>query len=128
LTLSGDDGASLRVRVVRTDWETIWRNLFANVLSAGAATRGGLLPKLLLHVERVRDPVTGEGAARFLLADDVPRPLTAEMIRGRAAERGLGVVADLVRRHEGIVDVVASPVPGYEKAVLVELPAIEEGS
>lgn len=125
-TTGASDTETLLVRVVRADWETIWRNLFANALAAGAATRPDVAPRLLLHVERVRDPVTGEGAARFLLADDVPRPLTAEMIRGRAAERGLGIVADLVRRHEGIVDVVAPPVPGYEKAVLVELPALEE--
>ena len=48
------------------------------------------------------------------------------MIRGRAAERGLGVVADLVRIHEGTVAVGPPPAPGYTKGIVLELPALED--
>jgi hypothetical protein len=52
------------------------------------------------------------------------------MIRGRAAERGLGLVADLVRRWDGSVDVVPPPVGavGCVKGILLEFPALESES
>jgi hypothetical protein len=123
------DGSSrgILVRVDRADWETIWRNLFANVVASGEETCPGRLPRLALRGDLERDAITGEALARFILADDIPRPLTAEMIRGRAAERGLGIVADLIRRNEGSVDVVAPP-QGAEhlsKGILIEVPALE---
>ena len=62
---------------------------------------------------------------RFVLYDADPRPLTADMIRGRAAERGLGVVADVVRRWDGAVDVVPGR-DGWTKGVAVEFPAVED--
>jgi len=49
------------------------------------------------------------------------------MIRGRAADRGWGVVADLVRKHEGTADVVAAPASGYCKGIVLEVPALERG-
>ena len=79
--------------------------------------------------ELLRDPVTGAPTARFILADNLPGALTAEMIRGRAADRGWGIVADLVRRHDGTADVGPAPAPGYGKGIVLELPALEpEGS
>jgi hypothetical protein len=110
---------ALTVRVDRSDWDTIWRNLFANALDAGAEVRLGVFAELM------RDPVTGTPVARFVLADDLPGALTSEMIRGRAADRGWGVVADLVRQHEGVVDVVPPPAPGYRKGIRIDLPALE---
>jgi len=117
-------GPEIAVRVDRADWETIWRNLFANALDAA-----GALPvsdvRLGVFAELRRDPVTGTLSARVVLADNVPRPLTAEMIRGRGADRGWGVVADLVRRHDGLADVGPSPAPGYLKGIVIEVPAVE---
>jgi Tfp pilus assembly protein PilF len=111
-------GRSVRVRVPEGDWATLWRNLFANALQA---------PRLALLAEERRDPVTGQALARFVLFDGDPRLLTAEMIRGRAAERGLGVVADLVRRWDGLVDV--TPGTGeFTKGVAVEFAAVEEAA
>jgi len=108
-------GRGVRVRVPEGDWSTLWRNLFANALRA---------PRLALLAEERRDPVTGQALARFVLFDGDPRLLTAEMIRGRAAERGLGVVADLVRRWDGLVDV--TPGTGeFTKGVAVEFAAVE---
>ena len=74
----------------------------------------------------MHEKATGLSLVRLVLFDADPRLLTSEMIRGRAAERGLGVVADIVRRHEGLVDVVPPPSDGsYTKGILVELPAVE---
>lgn len=110
-----EDGRRVRVRVPEGDWLTLWRNLFANALAA---------PRLALLAEERRDPVTGQALARFVLFDGDPRLLTAEMIRGRGAERGLGVVADLVRKWDGLVDVM----PGtgeFTKGVALEFAAVE---
>ena len=112
---AAEDGKCLRVRVPEGDWLTLWRNLFANALAA---------PCLALLAEERRDPVTGQALARFVLFDGDPRLLTAEMIRGRGAERGLGVVADLVRKWDGLVDV--TPGTGaFTKGVALEFAAVE---
>ena len=120
-------GAEITVRVDHADWDTIWRNLFANALDAA-----GEMPlrdvRLGIFAQLLRDPVTGTPIARLVLADNVPRSLTAEMIRGRAADRGWGVVADLVRRHEGTTDVVPPPAPPYRKGIALEMPALEPGA
>jgi hypothetical protein len=106
------------VRIDRSDWETLWRNLFENALVS---------PRLGLDGERRRDPSTGALLVRMYLFDADPRPLTAEWIRGRPAEQGLGVVADIARRNDGLVDVTpAAPESGFLKGVLVELPGVEE--
>jgi hypothetical protein len=107
----------LRVKVPSAEWETLFRNLFANALAS---------PRLALLAEVRRDSVTGQALGRFVLYDADPRLLTPGMIRGRAAERGLGVVADLVRRWDGAVDVVPG-LPGFTKGVAVELAVVEEG-
>jgi hypothetical protein len=112
------------VRVERSDWDTIWRNLFGNALAAAEAMPG---PELRLGVsaEILRDPVTGTPSASFVLADNLSGWLTTDMIRARSADRGWGVVADLVRRHEGVVEVVPPPAPGYRKGIRIHLPALE---
>jgi tetratricopeptide (TPR) repeat protein len=114
--LFADGRVPLRVKLPAGEWETLFRNLFANVLAS---------PRLVLLAEERRDPVTGQALGRFVLFDADPRPLTVEMIRGRAAERGLGVVADVVRRWDGAVDVVPGA-RGCVKGVSVEFPVAEE--
>lgn len=114
--LFASGGAPLRVKLPGAEWETIFRNLFANALAS---------PRLALLAEARRDPVTGQAQGRFVLYDADPRLLTVEMIRGRAAERGLGVVADVVRRWDGAVDVVPGA-PGYAKGVSVEFAVVED--
>ena len=116
----------MTVRVDAADWDTIWRNLFANALEAA-----GEMPvsdvRLGVFAQLLRDPITGTPIARVVLADNLPRSLTAEMIRGRAADRGWGVVADLVRRNEGTADVGPAPERPYRKGIVLELPALEAG-
>jgi tetratricopeptide (TPR) repeat protein len=112
---AAEDGKRVCVRVPEGDWVTLWRNLFANALAA---------PRLAVLAEERRDPATGQALARFVLFDGDPRLLTAEMIRDRGAERGLGVVADLVRKWEGLVDV--TPGAGeFTKGVALEFAAVE---
>ena len=57
----------------------------------------------------------------FLIEDRSPQVLTAEMVRGRYIEEGLGLTADLVSRYEGTLDVVPGE-NGWAKAVAVKLP------
>ncbi len=104
------------VRISSADWETLWRNLFANALSAG---------RLALRAEERRDPITGEAYLRLVLADDLPGALTIEEIRERPSDRGLGVVAEILRRNEGAIDVVRGPSPEFTKGIAVDLPTVE---
>jgi tetratricopeptide (TPR) repeat protein len=120
----GNGPASVAVRVDPADWETIWRNLFENALEAV----GNVPPvevRFGVSAEILRDPVTGTPTARFVLADNLPGALSVETIRGRAADRGWGVIGDLVRRHDGVVEVAPLPAAGYRKGIVVELPALE---
>jgi len=105
------------VRISPADWETLWRNLFANALSAG---------RLGLAARATRDPATGEARLAIVLHDDLPGALTRDDIRNRPSDRGLGVVADILRRHEGSIDVVASARPGFRKGIAIALPASEK--
>ncbi|HEU5248474.1 MAG TPA: tetratricopeptide repeat protein [Thermoanaerobaculia bacterium] len=124
LGLFSNGSATVAVRVGRVDWETIWRNLFANALAAAGAESSVDL-RLGVSAEIARDPITGTPIARFVLADNLAAPLTTEMIRGRAADRGWGVVADLVRRNDGFVDIGPPPTPAYRKGIVLEVPAVE---
>ena len=104
------------VRISPSDWETLWRNLFANALGAGT---------LALSAAGRRDAVTGEAFLRFVLADDLPGALTVDEIRTRPSDRGLGVVIEILRRNEGSIDVVRAPAPEFTKGIVIELPIVE---
>jgi cytochrome c-type biogenesis protein CcmH/NrfG len=118
------EGALPGVRISALDWETVWRNLFGNALEE-ARRRGGEI-RLGLCAERRRDPVTGEARLRLVLADDLEGGIDSARIRGRDAERGLGVVVELLRRSDGSVEVVPAPQSGFTKGIAVDLPASEE--
>ena len=104
------------VRISASDWETLWRNLFSNALSAS---------RLALSAAARRDAVTGVGYLRLVLADDLPGTLTIEEVRARSSDRGLGVVAEILRRSEGTIEIVPAPSPGFTKGIAVELPIVE---
>lgn len=104
------------VRISPSDWETLWRNLFANALGAG---------RLALAATERRDAITGEARLRIALADDLPGALTVDEIRARPADRGLGVVVEILRRNDGSIDVVPAPEPGFTKGIVIELPIVE---
>ena len=104
------------VRVSAADWETLWRNLFANTLGAG---------RLGLSASPLRDAVTGESRLRIVLCDDLPGRLTTDAVLSRPSDRGLGIVAEILRRNDGSIEVTPPPGPEYTKGVAIELPAVE---
>jgi hypothetical protein len=106
------------------DWETVWRNVFANTLAALTEVPDA---RIGLFGEAVRDRVTGEPSLRFALADNAPGKLTTEMIRERSAERGWGVVAELLHGHGGRIAVAQSVDPRYSKRIVIELGAAPGG-
>ncbi|HEY3204654.1 MAG TPA: hypothetical protein VGL03_13465 [Thermoanaerobaculia bacterium] len=114
------------VRIPAIDWETIWRNLFGNALAGGRA-RGDSV-RLGLLAQRRRDPITGEARLRIVLADDLASTLSPAQIRSRPADRGWGVIVELLRRNDGAFDVTAPPAPGFTKGIALDLPALEEPS
>jgi signal transduction histidine kinase len=124
LETDATNGAPPRVRVPSGDWETIWRNLFDNALAAARAD--GRAARLSIKVERGRDAITGEAFTRVVLADDLPGTISPDTVHTRAADRGWGVVADLVRRHSGRVSLGSPPDGSWRKAIVLEFPAVEE--
>ena len=114
---SGPEGEELpAVCVPSRDWETLWRNLFANALSS---------PRLGLAPQRHRDAITGESRLRLVLCDDLPDTLTTEAVLSRPSDRGLGIVVEILRRNDGSIAVVAAPVPGFAKGIAVDVPLVE---
>jgi hypothetical protein len=118
--LPGPGQPPWRARMASADWETVWRNVFANTLGALAGVPEA---RVGLFGELVRDRVTGEPSLRFALADNAPGKLTTEMIRERSAERGWGVVAELLHSHGGRIAVSPSVDPRYAKRIVIELGA-----
>ena len=121
-----DGGRLPAVRFAPLDWETLWRNLFANAVSAGRA-RVPTPVRLGLSAEARRDGVTGEARLRLILADDLPGSLTADALRARPAERGWGVIAEILRRNDAAFDVTPPPARGYTKGIGLDLSAIDDG-
>jgi Tfp pilus assembly protein PilF len=111
----GDDGLPA-VRLSAADWETLWRNLFGNALAAS---------RLGISAHERRDPVTGEARLGIVLFDDDPGPLTSADLRDRPPDRGLGIVAEILRRNEGAMDIVAPAAPEFTKGIRVDLPVVE---
>jgi len=115
------------VRFAPPDWETLWRNLFANAMAAGRS-RVPRPVRLGLSAEPRRDSATGESRLVLVLADDLPGALSAEELRSRPAERGWGVIAEILRRNDAAFEVTPPPARGFTKGIGLDLPAIESGS
>jgi len=112
------------VRFAPLDWETLWRNLFANAMTAGRS-RVPEPVRLGLSAEPRRDGATGESRLLLVLADDLPGQLSAEELRSRPAERGWGVIAEILRRNDAAFDVTPPPARGFTKGIGLDFPAIE---
>jgi cytochrome c-type biogenesis protein CcmH/NrfG len=110
-----DDGLPA-VRLSAADWETLWRNLFGNALAAG---------RLGISASGRRDAITGEARLHVVLFDDVPGTPTRSDLRDRPPDRGLGVVAEILRRNDGSIEVVEPDAPGFTKGIRVDLPTVE---
>jgi hypothetical protein len=74
-----------------------------------------------LAVSLQLDEITGIERVVIAVRDRAPRTVTAEMLRGRYIEQGLGLTADLVSRYDGTIDVIPGD-GGWSKAVVVKIP------
>ncbi len=113
------------LRMPAADWETLWRNLFSNALAPKDEPRGRPV-RLGLSAQKRRDPITGEPRLRIALADDLPGALSAEQLRGRPSDRGWGVIEEVLRKNDGAFEIAPSPKGGFTKAIVLDLPALEE--
>jgi signal transduction histidine kinase len=118
------------VRVLKGDLEDVLANLLRNAAVAVGAARaqGRAVGRLGLRVEEEDDAITGVESVLIRVLDDAPERLTASMVHGREAGRGLGLVVDLIHRHDGSLTVEERPderAEGYTKAVVVRLQRAE---
>jgi hypothetical protein len=118
--LPGPGQPPWRARMAPADWETVWRNVFANTV---VALSGVPERRVALIGELVRERATGEPTLRFVVADNAREKLTTEMIRERSSDRGWGVVAELLQSHGGRIGVSPSVDPRFTKRIVIEMPA-----
>ena len=122
------DVAALRpvgVIIPRGAFGDVLVNLVRNAIQSSLET--GARPVVIgIGVEDEFDPITGLERVVILVRDRSRKVLTAEMLRGRYIEEGLGLTADLVSRYEGTLDVQPGE-GGWAKAVVVKLPRAEIG-
>jgi len=113
------------IHVPRAAFEDVMTNLVRNAIQSSlkyGEERDAVHIGFGVAVEV--DAVTGLERVVFEVRDRSRKVLTAEMLRGRYIEEGLGLTADLVSRYDGTLDVV----PGtgvWSKAVVVKLPMAE---
>ncbi|MFY9552956.1 MAG: hypothetical protein WAU32_17565, partial [Thermoanaerobaculia bacterium] len=123
----GVDSPLPRIRMPAADWETLWRNLFSNALAPKDEPPGRPV-RLGLSAQKRRDPATGEPRLRIVLADDLPGALSAEQLRARSPDRGWGVIGELLRKNGGAFEISPAPRGGFTKAIVLDLPVLEEPS
>ena len=102
--------------------EDIVANLVRNALQAGLRCQTAGEPVLVgLAVEVEVSAVTGIERLVLAVRDTSPEPFVTEQLRGLAIEKGLGLAAELVSRHDGTLDVRREAAP-WTKAVVVKVP------
>jgi tetratricopeptide (TPR) repeat protein len=124
------DGRELGVpvRIFRKDLEDIAANLLRNAVFALVEELPPGERRIGLALVEELDPVTGLETLALRFRDNAPRPLTDAILRGRRIERGLGLAADLLARHQGVMNVETGAGErrgGWTKAVVVRLPRAE---
>ncbi len=122
-----DIGATCPVGITipRGAFEDVLVNLVRNAIQSSLET--GARPVVVgIGVEDEVDPITGLERVVILVRDRSRKVLTAEMLRGRYIEEGLGLTADLVSRWEGTLDVRPGE-GGWAKSVVVKLPRADVG-
>lgn len=122
--LTFETGISLPfgIPIPRADFEDIVANLIRNAVQSSikyGAARGDV--RIGLRVDDEIDDVTGIERAVLFVLDRSGEELTAEMLRGRYIEEGLGLTADLVSRYDGTLDVREGD-GEWSKEVVVKLP------
>jgi hypothetical protein len=127
LELEGE-ALSVPVRIFRKDLEDVAANLFRNAVFALVEELPDDERRIGVALVEEMDPVTGLETVALRFRDNAPRPLTDAILRGRRIERGLGLAADLLAQHQGVMNVETSrgeAALGWAKAVVVRLPRAE---
>ena len=124
------DGAALAVpvRIFRKDLEDIAANLLRNAIYAQMEELPRQQRRLGVALVEEMDPITGLETLAIRFRDNAPRPLTDAILRGSRIERGLGLAADLLAQHQGVMNVEQredEQAQGWAKAVVVRLPRAE---
>ena len=110
-------GEVIRVRSFRREIEDIVANLVRNARMASPDE------VVEVHVALEVDPLTLLEEVTLAVCDKAPGRLTTVDIRERPSDRGLGIARTLVSQSRGTLTV--EPRPGWAKAVVVRLPAVE---
>ncbi|MBN2671920.1 MAG: tetratricopeptide repeat protein [Deltaproteobacteria bacterium] len=127
LEMQLEESDSVNIAVPRAAFEDILTNLIRNAIQSSLVYTENIEEvELGLSVSTEVDMVTGIERVVMLVKDKSPKELTAEMLRGRYIEEGLGLTADLVTRYDGTLDVFDGT-DGFEKAVAVKLPVASSG-
>jgi tetratricopeptide (TPR) repeat protein len=124
------EGQELRVpvRIFRKDLEDVAANLLRNAVFALIEELPEGERRIGVALVEEMDPITGLETLALRFRDNAPRPLTDAILRGRRIERGLGLAADLLTRHQGVMNVEnarSELAAGWTKAVVVRLPRAE---
>ena len=113
------------VPIPKAAFEDILTNLMRNALQSSVRHGDpGATVEIGLGVETEVDEITGIERLLLKVRDRSREDLTAEMLRGRYIEEGLGLTADLVSRYDGTMDVARGD-DGWTKAAVVKLPLAE---
>jgi len=106
--------------------ESTLGSIVSNLLRNAVAASEDDTSAVEVRVEQGRDG-TGRRTVSLLVADTSPRGLDTEVIEGRPADRGLGIVRDTTRAWGGEIVVRDEPAP-FCKSVGVRFPAPPEAS
>lgn len=127
LTMDLDGNDTVNVALPRAAFEDIVTNLIRNAVQSSLVYSENIeAVELGLSMSVEVDMVTGIERIVLLVKDKSPKELTAEMLRGRYIEEGLGLTADLVTRYDGTLDVFDGD-DDWEKSVAVKLPVASYG-
>ncbi len=124
LDLRLPEGPPVPVKVFRGDLDDIVANLLRNAYRAVVADLDDGLRRVGITVREEEDPITGLEQVLIEVRDNAAGQLTDALIHSRGIGRGLGLVVDLVTRHDGSIRVATLQpgTTGYTKAVVVQLP------
>jgi tetratricopeptide (TPR) repeat protein len=111
-----------RVRIFRSDLEDILSNVLRNSLASSRKYGQGPL-EVGISLTRELDEITALETLAISLMDRSPEPLTNEMLRGRYADRGMGITADLLSRYDGSIAVESRET--WSKAVVIRFFCVE---
>ena len=127
MAMNVPENSVVNVAVPRAAFEDIVTNLIRNAIQSSLLYVESVKKvEIALELQTEVDMVTGIERAVILVKDKSPRELTAEMLRGRYIEEGLGLTADLVTRYDGTLDVFRGD-DEWQKAVVVKLPVATYG-